>query len=339
MFVSVFLASAFTLGQADTDVTQEFLKFAKSFCPGGNIENADIGNGNIYGTEAMKDFEFSESDREQYRGLIEELFGSPIDSLEGVLPGGKKAEGDQLEGCDEQHGNTCVHNAGQYSWCNYPSKKCMSKYASQVGVISYPTMQKTEGAPTIYTVYYDNALDQATTFKINKELSTSSQQFMSVTEKMSIGESLKITGGEPGLMSEEVSFSVNFDMEQTRSWTDTSTQKFTFESTIPVAAGSTTMAVLTISKSAYSGTWAAQVDLPYYAKLWCTDQTQGHYEWFVPAHYFMGNGPFHGSGTFTGGAGYDSHVSATKCPLNARTPAECNQGEILLKKPVKAIVA
>jgi len=340
LFITIMFVFLFTLLstvlRADTDVTQKFLQFAKSFCSGGDVTNADIGNGNIFYGEEYKDFEMSQSDREQYAADIEDRFGISVHNLEGLRSGGN-----DVEGCDEAHGNTCQHTAGQYTWCNYPQYKCMSKYASQIGQITYPTMDQKEGPPTIYTVYYDNGLEKATNFSLKKELSTSSQQLISVTDSLSIGESLKITGGEPAIMSAEVSFSVQFDMSQTRSWTETSTQTFTFQTSIPVEAGSTTMAKMTIAKASYKGTWEAQVDLPFYAKLWCSDKTNGHNEWFVPAHYFMGDGPYHGSGTFEGGAGYNSHVSAYKCPLNARTPAECNDQEMMppAKRLVKASVA
>lgn len=337
LFATMLWAS---LARGDTDATQNFLHFAKSYCSGGNVDNADIGNGNIFSSAEYASFEWSENDIELYRASIMARFGTDIHSLEGVMPGGSEDELQELSDCNEAHGNTCIQSAGQYAWCHYPEYKCMSKYATQIGEINYPSMNKAESPPAIYTFYYDNALDQPTSFTIDREISTSSQQYMSVTEKLSIGESLKISGGEPGIMSEEVSFSVTFDMSETRSWTKTTSQTFKFQTAIPVDAGSTTMANMTIAKAAYSGTWEAQIDLPYYAKLWCSDKTSGHNEWFIPAHYFMGDAPYKGSGRFTGGAGYDSHVTAVKCPLYARTPADCNKGEeLMIPVKVKAATA
>merc|ERR1719219_2667549 len=90
------------------------------------------------------------------------------------------------------------------------------------------------------------------------------------------------------------------------------------------------MVQFTVTKEKYSGAWTANIDLPYYAKIWCGDRTHGHYEWFIPAAGFLGSPPYQGSGVFTGGAGVSMHTTVRKCKLFTKNPDDCN-GQITLE--------
>merc|ERR1719410_1170509 len=195
-------------------------------------------------------------------------------------------------------------------------------------------MNKSPAIPETYELFYDNDYDQNTTSSITKTISSSSTQTISTTVAIHIGESLEIKAGIPDIMDVTETFSWSFDMSTTTSDSKTTTDSFSWTGNIPEDAMSTTMVQFTVTKEKYSGAWKADIDLPYYAKLWCGNEVNGHHEWFIPAGGFMGPAPYQGQGVFTGGAGVSMHTTVRKCKLFHDTVDSCD-ADNELAAPVK----
>lgn len=320
---------------ASIDVSTKFYHYAHGFC-NGNIHNADIGNGNLVNSEEMK----LQLGAEEHLAVMmlgaqhSQLSSDELKEL-GVHPGstGNKT----LGGCDEQHGNTCKKNGGEYHWCNYSGYHCMSKYAGQKGSVEYYNMNKKAATPDTYTMFYDNDFPRESSVKISKDMSTSHTQTLSVTVGMNVGVEMTVSAGEPEIYGESSKFSWSFDMHTTSTSEEKTTDNFEWAGDIPEDPESTTMLQLTVSKAKYSGSWKSQIGLPHYAKLWCGSRVNGHYEHFVTAKTFMGKGPYWGKGVFTGGAGLDIHATVKKCTLYAKTAEACDKdSEVVLTNKAKS---
>lgn len=317
------------------DVSAKFYAYANSFCGGdGTVHNADIGNGNLVnnyknydakllGAEHYESRRRGEKHRQwSYEEMIEAGFKPGASERPSNTT--RRLKGEKLGDCNEQWGNTCQNSGGLYHWCNYSQFKCMSKYAGQNGGVRYYNMNKSPAVPEVYELYYDNDEPVNTTSTITKTQTTTSEQTISTTVAVHVGDSIKIKAGIPDIMDVTNTFSWSFDMSTQTSDSKTTTNSFTWAGNIFQQAMTSTMVQFTITKESYSGAWEADIDLPYYAKLWCANRVNGHYEWFPPAWVFMGQGPYQGKGVFTGGAGLSMHTTVRTCKLFHDTVDTCD---------------
>jgi len=156
MFSIFFLASQAVI---TTDVSSKFYTYASNFCGSNNVNNADIGSGNLVNDFKLMDHKLLHATHfdAARRGRMHAKL-SKEDLMEmGAKPG--RAAGDLEENlgyCNEQYGNTCQDSGGMYHWCNYSQYKCMSKYAGQNGAVDYYNMNKSPAVPETYELYYDN---------------------------------------------------------------------------------------------------------------------------------------------------------------------------------------
>jgi len=340
MLFITFLASA--SATQTISVSSKFYSFASSFCGSNNVHNADIGNGNLVNDFKSYDMKLLGAEEwEARRAGADAASKSKAELMElGFKPGTsgnstKGGDGKNLGDCNEQYGNTCQNSGGLYHWCNYSQYKCMSKYSGQNGAVTYYNMNKSPAVPETYELYYDNDYPANTSSTITKTISTSSTQTISTTLAFHIGESLTIKAGIPDIMDVSTTFSWSFDMSTTNTDSKTTSDSFSWEGTIPEQEMSTTMVQFTVTKEKYSGAWKADIDLPYYAKIWCGSEVNGHHEWFIPAGGFMGAAPYQGEGVFTGGAGASMHTTVRKCKLFHDTVDSCDSSSNELKAPLK----
>lgn len=334
------LASMFALSASASlvDVSEKFVVYAQGYCSGGNVKNADIGNGDLARRRRVDPKSLSDELLEAYvlgqehaklgKERLLELglrTGEPVaadaigDNAEESDNGGFPEVG----GCDESSGNTCQESGGLYHWCNYSQYKCMSKYSGQEGYVTYSNMLSTAAPPQIVQYTWDNAQSTDDTFTFDKSYTSSHTQSISTTYGFNIGESLEISASVPDIMSVKETFSWSFDWHETDTDSETTTDEFSWNESITNKANTTTLLQVTISQESYSGEWQAEIGLPYYAKIWCNDKTNDHYEWFIPAGNFMGAGPYYGSGSFTGGAGTKIEGTVCECALYERDASSC----------------
>jgi len=310
------------------DVSAKFVAYAQSYCGSNNVNNADIGNGNLVTTYKasrrliVENFESAKLGAQMRQKTKEELMDLGI--MPGRAAGWKNDSSLELGDCNEQWGDTCVDSAGLYHWCNYSQYKCMAKYAGQSGDVTFSDMNATPATPEPYNFFVQNGLDTEVTADWEQTITDTNTQSMSSSTAYHIGDTLTISASAPSIMSGSLSFDWSMNMNSASSTTKTTTQTFTINQPIPEQPDAATMVQVTLSKETFSGAWKAAISLPYYAKLWCGNEVNGHHEWFVPASYFMGAGPYEGTGTFTGAAGMTTEVSLYTCALGTTSSEDCN---------------
>jgi len=330
-FVTPFIMLAFLLVPAlavqYVDVSAKFVAYAQSYCGSNNVNNADIGNGNLVNSYKasrrliVDNFESAKLGAQMRQKTKEELMDLGI--MPGRAAGWQNDSSLELGDCNEQWGNTCVNSAGLYHWCNYSQYKCMAKYSGQSGAVTFYNMVSAPSTPEPYNFFVQNGLDKEVTADWSQTISVTNTQTMSSSTAYHIGDTLTISASAPSIMSGSLSFDWSMDMNSASSTTKTTTQTYNLAQPIPEQPLAATMVLVTLSKQKFSGAWKADILLPYYAKLWCNNEVNGHHEWFVPASYFMGSGPYEGTGTFTGAAGMTTEITLSTCAYGTTSAADC----------------
>jgi len=338
-------------GQVSTvDVQAKFYRWALGYCGAGNLKNADIGNGNLVGTDAMKSHQSKRFLRHQSTNVGQHrrdwanrvtqagaaMARKSKDQLmaSGLRPG-VGASTDNLGGCD--FSTDCASNGGYFHWCGTPYK-CMSRYAGLNGAVRYGHPNKHPAAPETYEIFIDNDTPKDTQAQVTRSFDTSNTAAISAKQSVKIGRSLHVDGSFE-LVKAGGNLSWNMDLSKSTTTTVSTRDTFNFADPVPVMAKSTTMVQFTTTKEKISGTWEADISLPYYGKIWCDHKVQGHWEWFVPACVFMGDGictddqiqhpdaqyfaP--ASGVFTGGIGVEINAEFHTCKLGAKSKRNCHQ--------------
>mmetsp|Transcript_37228 Transcript_37228/g.100669 ORF Transcript_37228/g.100669 Transcript_37228/m.100669 type:complete len:336 (+) Transcript_37228:116-1123(+) len=319
------VAAALVLsGYAPTAVTSEqvdvsfaFLSYTQDYCSGG-VANADVGNGNL-----ASSVEFP-----QYASRPP-LNMSHSDEPLNLVP----ANGDGAMGCDEKSGDTCQQTGSTYYWCNYDQYLCMTKYASNTNEVYSNVATQTSDNDWVFTQFYDNGLDVDQTSKFTRSESKTDSASWSLSSTVDVGYELDITVKVPLEFDSTEKFTTELSTTTTSTETSTSTQSWSAEQDITIPAQSTVKLTWIITKETVTGDYSADVNMPYYAKVWCNSQTNDHYEWFVPAENFLPAaypGTCTGStcsisGPFTGIKGVGSFVTLQQCDLGDHTGDSCTQ--------------
>eukprot|EP00998_Keelungia_sp_KM082_P005934 NODE_2216_length_1111_cov_51.555894_g2198_i0.p1 GENE.NODE_2216_length_1111_cov_51.555894_g2198_i0~~NODE_2216_length_1111_cov_51.555894_g2198_i0.p1 ORF type:complete len:313 (-),score=62.63 NODE_2216_length_1111_cov_51.555894_g2198_i0:92-1030(-) len=284
-----------------------FYKYAQQYCGGGGVANADIGDGNM-----VHLYEDTIPMRTGQAGV-----GSGVPATN-VTCKGEPGCG----GCDEKDGNTCQHVSDNYFWCNYDQYLCMSKYVSNDNQ-QYSDLQKSINTKDwVFQEYFDNYNNetQTSTFARAEKLDNSYSWTFSTT--VGVSNTLSITAKIPDLFSATESFTLTVDRTSTQAQTHTEEKSWSVSQEIKIPPRSTVKATFTVEKMIVSGQYQATMKLPNYAKLWCNDRVNGHYEWFMTADDFLSSAYESCSGNtcniggpFTGWQGVSSWVNVTHCPL------------------------
>ena len=104
---------------------------------------------------------------------------------------------------------------------------------------------------------------------------------------MDVGFSYSIEAGMPDVLDGTFTASFDLSITSTKSDTVTTMQVWSVTQPIEVPAMTTIKAQLIIEKVSVTGDWSAVYSFPDYAKLWCSNRVNGHYEWFVPAQNWL----------------------------------------------------
>ena len=137
----------------------------------------------------------------------------------------------------------------------------------------------------------------------------------------------------PLVFDETDKFTTELSTTTTSTETSTSTQSWSAEQDITIPAQSTVKLTWIITKETVTGDYSADVKMPYYAKVWCSGQTNGYNEWFIHGNMFLPAaypGTCTGStcsisGPFTGIKGVGSFVTLQQCDLGDHTGDSCTQ--------------
>ena len=282
--------------------------------------NCDIGSGNLASATVE---EHAASRKLRALSTLGNL--GVNQSSPGFVPLGRTA----VANCDEADGNTCQTYGSDYGWCNYPQYKCMAKYveATDKKYSNIQTSSDPSATGFVFTHWIDNnsSLPQSTTVAYQESTEASATLTLSTT--VDVGLSLSVKAGVPDVMSTTFTESFDFSLTSTDSHTVTTRQGWSVTQPVEVPAMTTIKAQLIIQKVSVTGDWSAVASFPDYAKMWCSNRVNGHYEWFVPAQNWLpqaypsdcsGN-TCNLRGSFEGWHGVSSSTTFTECPLGSRS--------------------
>jgi len=308
------LSSSLVVGE-NVDSSFAFLQYAQNYCSGGSVKNADIGNGDLasltrYSSMAPLNMTYS-------------------DEPSMLIPG----DGNEVSGCDEANGDTCQNVGSTYFWCNYQEYLCMSKYASNTNEVYSNIETQTSDNDWVFTQWYDNGLDVAQTSKFTRTETKTDTASWTLSTTVDVGYEYDIEAKVPLAFDETEKFTFKFSTTSSDTETSTSTQSWSAEQDVTVPAKSTVKLTWIITKETVTGDYSADINFPDYAKLWCNDKTNDHYEWFIPADEFLPAaypGTCSGSscsisGPFTGVKGVGSYVTLQQCDLGDHTGDSCTE--------------
>eukprot|EP00619_Florenciella_sp_RCC1007_P013248 CAMPEP_0205908428 /NCGR_PEP_ID=MMETSP1325-20131115/3207_1 /ASSEMBLY_ACC=CAM_ASM_000708 /TAXON_ID=236786 /ORGANISM="Florenciella sp., Strain RCC1007" /LENGTH=328 /DNA_ID=CAMNT_0053274629 /DNA_START=56 /DNA_END=1042 /DNA_ORIENTATION=- len=297
------------------DTSFAFLTYAQSYCSGG-VKNADIGNGNL--VNSLSKFE--------QRPPLNMSWSDEPSSL-------IAANGEEAMGCDEANGDTCQKVGATSFWCNYPQYLCMSQYASNSNEKYENVETQTSDNDWVFTQWYDNGLDLAQTSKFTRTETKTDSASWTLSTTVDVGYEFDIEAKVPELFDETEKFTYKFSTTSSDTETSTSTQSWTAEQDVTVPAKSTVKLTWIITKETVTGDYSADINLPNYAKIWCNDKTNDHYEWFIPADEFLPaayptactDNSCKISGPFTGVKGVGSFVTLQQCDLGDHSGDSCTE--------------
>ena len=282
--------------------------------------NCDIGSGNL-GSATVEEHAASRKLR-----ALSTLGNLGVNqSSPGFVPLGRTA----APNCDEADGNTCQTYGSDYGWCNYPQYKCMAKYveATDKKYSNIQTSSDPSATGFVFTHWIDNnsSLQQSTTIAYKESTELSATLTLSTTVDFGLSRKVKVPVAED--VDEERVLSFDLSLTSTKSNTVKTTQGWSVTQPVEVPAMTTIKAQLIIRKVSVTGDWSAVVNFPDYAKMWCSNRVNGHYEWFVPAQNWLpqaypsdcsGN-TCNLRGSFEGWHGVSSSTTFTECPLGSRS--------------------
>jgi len=214
---------------------------------------------------------------------------------------------------------------GNHTWCSYPYE-CVGYFVTTLTPYYY-NIQQSPSPPFVFTEYFDNNSTAGSKIYFSKSESTTNSYSWTLSEGIFIGESLSVTAGLPGVCEVHDQFTFNMYMNETQTQTGSDTQNWDVSEEIGVPPMSTVRVDVIVSTAQTSADFTTQAtfDPNSYGNIWCANQVNSHYEWFVPPSFFL-DGTFSGAvcndgacnitGVFTGLQGLSVYVNVTQCPLD-----------------------
>lgn len=300
------LISSFLLpvGGANVDVEGAFHDFCKSYCGSGGFAMCDIGNGKI-----------------SLKSLNDTKTGLKPEWVVGAKhPGKSNQTAFSLGGCDEKSDPKSCKDG---KWCDFDYKCTATSLGysdTQYSNIKSTPVDDKDGFVFTHFIDNDTPNEQSTTVEFDE--STTNSASISLTNTVNVGFSYKITAEVPLVMKEEFTESFSLTTSQTNTNTMTTSTGWKISQPVVASPRSTVKATLVIQKVTVSGDWSATLSLPEFAKVWCNDKVDDHYEWFIPSENYL-KGPCIGekcpvTGKFSGFHGVSSSVTLKDCPLYSR---------------------
>jgi len=214
---------------------------------------------------------------------------------------------------------------GNWTWCNYPYM--CAGYFVQTSGLYYYNIVETSQTPFIFTEYFDNNSTEEDTIIFTRTESTSATYTWQFTDSFTVGYQLSITAGIPGICETHDQFSMSLNLGETITQQGTNTQQWEVSQTIGVPPESTVRVDVVVAQAKFNCDYTNAITLdPFsFGDIWCNDQVNSHYEWFIPPEDFLlgnfGNdvycygGACNITGSFTGVQGVSVFVNVTQCPL------------------------
>lgn len=289
----------------DLNIGYEFLMFATDFCGNGKVRIADIGNGNLislYNISEKELIAYRRKSNKQQKKI------KPIPMPESL----------NVSSCSETQDKSCVGRGDTWYWCNYPQYRCMSPYVSQKEGNYTNIKVELTNDPWVFEGWLDNDSNETQTMHYSRTEKTTTTSQWTFTNTIEIGVAYSITLKVPLEMDATLSESFKWSSTDSKTTTMSTEESWNIDQDIVVPAHSTIKTTSIIKKAKYTGTYYAQMDLPFFAKLWCEDKVSDHYEWFYSAVDFLNCNPCNIGGPFVGWHGVNMQTSLKQCSLYSR---------------------
>jgi len=291
----------------DLNLGYKYLTYATNYCGHGKVTVADIGNGNL-----VSKYNISEKDLATYR-----LESAKNPTIHQLIPKPENLDPD----CSETQDKSCVGQGNTWYWCNYPEYQCMSKYVSQKEGNYTDIRVESSSQPWVFEGWLDNDSNATQTMHYSREEKTTTTYSFTFSNTVEIGYTYSITVHVPLVMDETESFSFKWSSTESKTTTKTTEKSWSIIQDVAAPPMSTMKVTTIVKKAKYTGNYHAHMELPYYAKIWCKDKIDGHYEWFDEATDFLSSckGKICDvGGPFTGYQGINMQTSIKQCPLHSR---------------------
>jgi hypothetical protein len=309
-------------GDGVIDVQWAFYQFSQGFCAGGNVHNADVGQGKITNTNTKSASPGGASATAvpviNSTAMAQSPYLVPDTSRRLRALGGSSS-------CSESD-SPCQQLSSQFFWCNYQNLNCMSRYMGKTDELYTNVQTQGDLNAFMFVQYFDNNTTQTQTSLFQRQETMTNSYTWTFSETINAGMSESITAGLPATMKETTTFSLSVSESLGVAQTSTTTDLWSVSQTVTIPPMSTVKLVWSIATTTTTGNYQATMVLPDYARVWCSDKTQGHNEWFVQAPAFMpvyypsqctGN-VCNINGPFTGIEGVSSNVQVSTCPLGVQ---------------------
>jgi len=300
------------------DVESLFAEYAISFCGNGNVHNADVGMGKI-------NMQYHEA---RLEALAKSGNYKPRKfDLKGAIPA-PKASGE--ENCQEDDDSCQWSDDKGHHWCNYDFK-CMGQYAYAEDFQGYEHLQQTS-KKNVSSVCSAFVVNQQTTSVSTRLQNTGSYQdtyswttFSGVKGTKSQSMSL----GIPAVFGTKQSGTISFAKGQSTTTTQTEGHTISVDNTFSTPPQTSNRAGVVIDDLEVEANFTVKIRLPEYARLWCSNEVEGHHEYFIRAVSFVSGEPGCGydycevTGTFFGRKGQSTYFSAWTCPAGCTQASDC----------------
>jgi hypothetical protein len=311
-------------GDGVIDVQWAFYQFSQGFCAGGNVHNADVGQGKITNTNTK-----SASPGAGATGATVVNSTAAAQSPYLVPDTSRRLRAlsstSTSSSCSESD-SPCQQLSSQYFWCNYQNLNCMSRYMGKSDELYTDVKTQDSSDAFMYVQYFDNNTTKTQTSQFQRQETMTNSYTWTFSETINAGMSESITAGVPATMKETTTFSLSVSDSLGLAQTSTTESLWSVSQTISIPPMSTVKLVWAVATTTTTGNYQATMVLPDYARVWCSDKTEGHNEWFVQAPAFMplyypsqcsGN-ICNINGPFTGIEGVSSNVQLSTCPLGVQ---------------------
>lgn len=233
---------------------------------------------------------------------------------------------------------------------NYSAQSSLGAYhqyqvSAAVGTLTYGTPQNpvlTTATSVTSTITNGGTAPLSQTYA--QDMTTQQQFTWSVTQAVSVGIEVSVSGGLPGIADIGTKITTTYSMSQTKGTTLTNTQHWSVSSTVTVPPATNEIFWLSVTSSTYNVPWTATTMLSGYVAIWFNNKVNlnnsDHWLWFVPltrvfndcianhiidttGYQFTNQGVLaQASGTFTGAQGISSRLAAAILKTTSTPQAE-----------------
>jgi len=213
---------------------------------------------------------------------------------------------------------------GTWMWCPYWALPCVG-YSATTSPPSYFNIQQTPAPPFVFTSYFNNNSTETDQIQFSRSETTSNSYSWSITESVTVGVTISVEAGIPGICEANDQFSMSLDMSSTQTQTGTDTKSWSVEETINVPPHSTIRVDILVGAGQFSADFTTAINfIPNSAGMFsCQGSDRIFYVVFPSDFLSYGSGPgvscgytsCNTTGSFSGLQGINVQVNVTQCQL------------------------